>query len=103
MKTNTKILVIILIIIFFIGLYATMYFNNPYKSENMTNVTSRCPNMLVKKEMFSCNTIPVSQSARQIPCLFFNLDEYINYLEIQKQNGNTCPFFSYKKKTTHKQ
>ena len=51
MKTqNTKILVIILIIIFFIGLYATMYFNNPYKStENMTNVTSRCPNMLVKK------------------------------------------------------
>jgi hypothetical protein len=92
MKTNTKILVIILIIIFFIGLYATMYFNNPYKStENMTNVASRCPNMLVKKGNVLLQYNSSQPISKTNPMPFFNLDEYINYLEIQKQNGNTCP------------
>jgi len=75
MKTNTKILVIILIIIFFIGLYATMYFNNPYKStENMTNVTSRCPNMLVKKGNVLLQYNSSQPISKTNPMPFFNLD-----------------------------
>ena len=93
MNTKNKLLIIVLIIIFFVGLYVTMNFNNPYKTtENMTNnISSKCPNMLVKKG----NVLLQYNSSQPIsntnPMPFFTLDEYINYLEIQKQKGITCP------------
>ena len=92
MNSKSKIITLILIIIFIIGLYVTVYFNNPYSSkESMVNVSSKCPNMLVKKGnvllLYNSNQ-PISDSN---PIPFFNLDEYINYLEIQKEKGVDCP------------
>ena len=60
-----------LIIIFIIGLYVTVYFNNPYSSKkSMVNVSSKCPNMLVKKEMYYYYTIPINQLVIQTQYLF---------------------------------
>lgn len=93
MNNKSKIITILLIIIFFIGLYVTVYFDNPYeKKEGLTtNISSKCPNMLVKKD----NMILLYNSGEPVgknnPIPFFNLDEYINYLEVQKEKGNNCP------------
>jgi hypothetical protein len=93
-NSKSKLLTIILIIIFFIGLYVTVYFDAPSekKKEGLTtNISSSCPNMLVKKGnvllLYNSNE-PVGEKN---PIPFFNLDEYINYLEIQKENGTDCP------------
>ena len=54
--------------------------------ENMENNTS-CPNLLIKKGnmLLLYNKNKPEDDTNPMP--FFNLDEYINYLEMQKEKG----------------
>ncbi len=95
MKSDNLLFIIFLLIVFFMGLYATVNFKpscTKCKKEPMTlQSDSSCPNMLVKKGnvLMLYNSNEPTSSTNPIP--FFNLDEYINYLEIQKQKGIDCP------------
>ena len=55
------------------------------------NSDNECPNLLIQQGdvLLLHNTNKDSDETNPIP--FFNLDEYINYLEIQKEKGNNCP------------
>jgi hypothetical protein len=50
-----------------------------------------CPDLLIQRGnvLLLYNTKKPDDETNPIP--FFNLDEYINYLEIQKDKGGTCP------------
>jgi hypothetical protein len=95
--TTTQIIFnIFLCITFLLGLYFTLYFDyiEPTNVENMETIkadTDSCPDLLIKKGnvllLYDTN-IPTSDTN---PIPFYNLDEYINYLEVQKQNGKNCP------------
>lgn len=96
---NTKIFIILfLMMVFILGLFATMYFkspvtNNKKEIENMeAQQESGCPDMLVKKgqSLALYNTkLPVMEGKN--PILFQNLDDYIEYVRIQEKNGLNCP------------
>jgi len=93
MSTIQKIFIIFLIFTFLLGLYITMYWNvqvNLKTKENMENNTS-CPNLLIKKGnmLLLYNKNKPEDDTNPMP--FFNLDEYINYLEMQKEKGIHCP------------
>jgi hypothetical protein len=59
--------------------------------KNVSPGTS-CPDMLVRRGktllLYNSN-LPAKAGENPMP--FFNLDEYINYLEIQRKNGQVCP------------
>lgn len=59
--------------------------------KNVSPETS-CPDMLVRRGktllLYNSN-LPAKAGENPLP--FFNLDEYINYLEIQKKKGPICP------------
>ena len=97
-----------LIISFLAGLYVTMFFDKPSKTgggckkkegfeqnDNENGDADRdsdCPDLLVQKGnvlMLYSTTKPIEEGKNPIP--FFNLDEYINYLEIQQKKGIHCP------------
>jgi spore cortex formation protein SpoVR/YcgB (stage V sporulation) len=96
---KTKMLFILfLIIVFLAGLYAILNYNYPSKVEKMENMDindnsdNKCPNLLVQKGkvlmLYNTNQ-PILEGKNPIP--FFNLDEYIHYLEIQRGKGINCP------------
>jgi hypothetical protein len=100
MKNNIRnIFIIFLIMAFLSGIYLilSLKISNPTNptQENMTDQTSSsnsdCPDMLVQRGnillLFNSNK-PMDDSN---PIPFYNLDEYINYLEIQKKKGIDCP------------
>lgn len=97
--TNIKLFVILfLIIVFVIGLFATMYFNPDKLNEkkNIENMESQsnstCPDMLVKKgqSLALYNTKkPIIEGSN--PILFQSLDEYIGFIKEQKEKGMDCP------------
>jgi hypothetical protein len=72
-----------------------MYWNvhiNVSTNEPMENKDDNsCPNLLIQKgnALLLYNT--KKPEDKNNPLSFFNLDEYINYLEIQKGKGNSCP------------
>jgi len=105
-----------LIVMFFVGLYVTMFFGKPAKNgsgckkkegleqkghkgdksdkgdNDETTTSADCPDLLVQKGnvlMLYNTTKPMEDGKNPIP--FFNLDEYINYLEIQRKKGIHCP------------
>jgi hypothetical protein len=93
MSTVQKIFITFLVFTFVLGLYITMYWNisvNLKTKENM-ETNSSCPNLLIKKGnmLLLYNKNKPEDETNPIP--FFNLDEYINYLEIQKEKGIICP------------
>lgn len=90
-----------LLIVFLSGIYVVMYYNYPdkptEKKEGMDNEENKqdepnCPNLLVQKGnmllLYNSN-LPLIEGQNPLP--FFNLDEYINYLEIQRNRGVICP------------
>jgi hypothetical protein len=103
---KTKIIfTIFLIIAFLTGIYVIL--SNPFsesskeKLDNMDSQTNEtttstvdngCPNLLIQKGnvlmLYNTNQ-PMEDGKNPIP--FFNLDEYINYLEIQRSQGINCP------------
>jgi len=96
-----KLLLVFLLLTFLAGLYCTVYFNT-YFDENMNNqYENSCPNLLIQKG----NSILLYNTNQKLepnknPLPFFNLDEYINYLERQKKTGNNCPVLFLQQETT---
>jgi len=95
MSASNRIFLVFLICTFLLGLYVTMYWNidtTISTKESMSNNSENsCPNLLIQKgnALLLYNTnLPEGENN---PLTFFNLDEYINYLEIQKGKGNSCP------------
>lgn len=89
---------IFLIIVFLVGMYVYVTNGIPtsLKYEGMDNmkgeISSSCPNLLIKKDnvlMLYNTKMPEVDGVNPIP--FYNLDEYINYLEIQRKKGFHCP------------
>jgi hypothetical protein len=89
-----KMLVIFLIIVFLAGIYvySTNGIVNVLKKEGLDNISSSCPNLLMKKDnillLYSTDK-PEEDGVNPLP--FYNLDEYINYLEVQRKKGINCP------------
>jgi|TARA_Y100000389_G_C17462648_1_gene523000 hypothetical protein len=101
MKYIQHLLILFLILTFLAGLYCTVNFNLP--KEKMTNKkdNNTCPDLLIQKG----NTILLYNTNQKLedginPLPFYNLDEYINYLEIQKQKGIVCPVLYLQQETT---
>ena len=89
------IVVILSSIIFFTGAYLIATADNMKCSarkftENMES--GSCPTMLIQKGnvllLYNSNE-PEKEGKNPMP--FYNLDEYINYLEIQNKKGKKCP------------
>jgi hypothetical protein len=95
MSLSKRIFIIFLLCTFLLGLYITVYWDisvNLKTKENMENSTDTgCPDLLIQKgnSLLLYNTKKPEDETN--PISFFNLDEYINYLEIQKKKGNACP------------
>jgi len=99
MEKSRFLLQIFLIVVFLVGLYVYSTYDmkrSIIKMENMENqndtTKSECPNLLIKRGniLLLLNTIqPEVEGVNPLP--FYNLDEYINYLEIQRNKGNDCP------------
>jgi|TARA_B110000285_G_scaffold198149_1_gene230362 hypothetical protein len=98
MKTTKIFVILFLLIVFVIGLFATMYFN-PEKQNKKTDIenmeaqsNSSCPDMLVKKgqslALYNTKT-PVIEGKN--PILFQSLDDYIGFVREQKKRGIECP------------
>ena len=95
---NRKIILITFcIIVFLAGLYFYLTFVPRYEKFGISKNTindgvGECPDMLVRKGktllLYNSN-LPAKDGVNPIP--FYNLDEYINYLEIQKKKGKICP------------
>ena len=85
------------VISFLAGLYFCLTFD---KKEAFTksNSSSSCPDLLVRRgaSLLLYNT--KTPDADPIP--FYNLDEYINYLDIQRKNGKICPILFLQYETT---
>jgi hypothetical protein len=89
--------ILFLLIVFLAGMYTTTNLHNIVGIENMENPISdssgnNCPDLLVQKGkvLVLYNTKqPIIEGKNPIP--FFNLDEYIHYLEIQREKGINCP------------
>ena len=93
MSISKRIFLLFLIFTFILGLYVTMYWNvhvNGPRNEPMGNKDD-CPNLLIQKGNALLLYNKNQPEDENNPLSFFNLDEYINYLEIQKGKGNSCP------------
>jgi hypothetical protein len=91
---NTKIILVLAVIVFLAGLY---YYTTIESMETMSKETG-CPDLLIRKG----NTLLLyNTKSKADPLPFYNLDEYINYLEIQRRAGNICPvlFLQYESTT----
>ncbi len=93
----TKIFKILLIIIFILG-FAFLVNNReipgsrPEDRENFHNENTECPNMLIKKgnKLLLLKTDAPREKGKN-PKIFKSLDEYINYLEVERSKGKKCP------------
>jgi len=101
--SNIRIVFIIfLCVTFILGLHITLYFDyqNPQTMEPMENKKNdSCPDLLVQHGnslMLYNTTLPIDDNN---PIPFYNLDEYINYLEVQREKGIDCPVLFVNKET----
>jgi hypothetical protein len=103
MKDILILFLLFLIIVFFIGLYVYVFNKIPnalFSKESMENNTTNteCPDLLINKGnvilLYNSNK-PQKEGENPIP--FYNLDEYINYLEIQRKKGINCPILYLQK------
>jgi hypothetical protein len=76
-------------------LYATNKIGNPFlenlENQSKDNSKSDCPDLLIRKGniLLLYNSKEPESETNPIP--FYNLDEYIYYLEIQRKKGANCP------------
>jgi hypothetical protein len=112
MKYINKIFIVFLIAVFVLGwyLYAVgklddMFFMSKEGMETedangKPNIES-CPDLLIRRG----NVLLLYNSKMEIvdgvnPLPFYNLDEYINYLEIERKKGRNCPVLFLQHETT---
>lgn len=106
MKQIKILFVLFLCVTFLCGLYFTVYYDQiplikktlegmeekDKKEEESKDADDSCPDLLVQKGnvlMLYNTKQPIEEGKNPIP--FFNLDEYINYLDIQRKRGLRCP------------
>ena len=105
MKTTKILVLLFLIITFLLGLYVTVFHKvsfdkkEGFSSQKEGMETSSCPDMLVKKGNVLLLYNSKEPTGPENPMPFFNLDEYINYLEVQKEKGNDCPVLFLQEET----
>ena len=88
---NTKLVLIFSLIVFLAGFYYYTTF------EGLETMTKSCPDLLIRKG----NTLLLyNTKTNEDPLPFYNLDEYINYLEIQRNKGIDCPVLFLQYETT---
>ena len=102
MSTIKTLFILYLIFVWIIGLYVYVY--QPWvKAEGFANPSSEqppCPNLLVEKNgglLLYRTTDPVESGVNPLP--FYNLDEYVNYVENLKKRGIQCPILHLKHST----
>jgi cbb3-type cytochrome oxidase subunit 3 len=83
-----------LLITFLVGIYFIFSANTQKTLDNKKEgfADDSCPDLLIQKGnvlMLYNTKQPMDDGKNPIP--FFNLDEYINYLEIQRSKGINCP------------
>ena len=91
MKTNYKLLTIILVFVF--GLYYYVNSRNIYEGmSNNESTNNRCPNMLIEKDgkylLFNSNLANIPGVN---PIQFDSLDQYSEFLDWQKSQEIYCP------------
>jgi hypothetical protein len=99
MKQITILFLIFLILSFTSGIYfcsthKPLYLEGFSESleDSKSKSDSNCPDLLIKSGnaiLLYNSKLPESPGTNPIP--FYNLDEYINYLDIQKRKGIHCP------------
>jgi hypothetical protein len=98
MKAITTIFLIFLLLTFISGIYFCLTYDISIKEgfDPATDLsgptTIDCPNMLIKSGnslLLFNSSLPNIPGTNPLP--FYNLDEYINYLENQKNKGIHCP------------
>jgi hypothetical protein len=100
MKSN-PILLLFLIAVFISGLYVyatkglEQYFTKS-TIETMNN-SDTCPTLLIKEGNVLLLFDPKQPQTDTNPIPFYNLEEYINYLEIQRKKGIQCPILFLQK------
>ena len=111
MKHINKIFIVFLVIVFMVGLYlyATGKLDDvffPFEGmtageEESKAKSSPCPDLLIRRG----NILLLYNSKMEMvegvnPLPFYNLDEYINYLEIERKKGRDCPALFLQHETT---
>jgi hypothetical protein len=74
------------------GGFSEGFDNSMQTTDQSAMSTSNCPNLLIQKGnvlLLYNTTAPIVDGTNPLP--FFNLDEYINYVDIQRSKGNVCP------------
>ena len=82
------------------GLHTKEQFeNDDHKKTAEKSETSTCPDLLIRSgsTLLLINTKMPRSDTNPLP--FFSLDEYINYLEIQKKRGIQCPVLFLQEET----
>lgn len=93
MLENQKIILIIIIITFFLGLYFyTNYSTIDIEGLTTMNGELRCPNLLIQKGVkYYLYNSNIAQVPGVNPIEFNNLEEYTEFLEWQRGAGIRCP------------
>lgn len=83
---------------FLAGFYFYMTYEERKEGFESTSGSKGCHDLLVRKgsSLLLYNT----KAPNEDPIPFYNLDEYINYLEIQRKRGNKCPILFLQYETT---
>jgi len=100
MTVIKHIFLLFLVVAFLSGIFMCGSYNSPYKegltdssgNSNDESSDSSCPDLLIRSgnSLLLYNTKkPEVDGINPIP--FYNLDEYIYYLDIQRKTGNHCP------------
>lgn len=87
-----KLAVTLLLIVFVTGIYVVMTFPSCGCKKKEGFASRECPDLLVQKNdrlLLYFTNQPKEDGQNPLP--FFSLDEYINYLEIQRKKGSDCP------------
>jgi len=101
MSTIKTLFILYLIFVWIIGLYVYVY--QPWAKSNVEGFVTPssdqppCPNLLVEKNgglLLYRTTDPVETGVNPLP--FYNLDEYINYVENLRKKGIQCPVLHLK-------
>jgi len=91
MKQLNILFLLFLCIVFILGFFVNLY-GMPIENMESGAEPSDCPDLLVKRGdvlLLYTTSQPLVDGKNPMP--FFNLDEYINYLEIQRNKGIRCP------------
>jgi hypothetical protein len=105
MKSN-PILLLFFFVVFFTGLY--VYVNGNLErfiepmdqttdGQNQATLDSSCPTLLIREGNSLVLYNPKQPQSDTNPLPFYNIDEYVNYVTIQRKKGVNCPILFLQK------